>query len=170
MIRFEFTDVSDTTISMRSSAWWWAAFALSSAHERRLRCSSEPITKRAAGDAVDYVLEQFAHELAPRAPEQLLHRLHADYDRDPRLPFLHGQARRYRGRGRCAYGRGQHQTANGAAAMSDERITLDIAAIAEELNDEFKQRYAEDQDFRKRFDAYLRKLGIPVMPDGHSAR
>ena len=54
--------------------------------------------------------------------------------------------------------------------MSDERITLDIAAIAEELNDEFKQRYAEDQDFRKRFDAYLRKLGIPVMLDGHSAR
>jgi hypothetical protein len=36
-------------------------------------------------------------------------------------------------------------------------IGLDIAAIAEELNDEFKQRYVQDQDFRKRFDAYLRK-------------
>ena len=39
MIRFEFTDVSNTTISMRSRAWWWAAFALSSAHERRLLSS-----------------------------------------------------------------------------------------------------------------------------------
>jgi hypothetical protein len=49
--------------------------------------------------------------------------------------------------------------------MSDERITPDIAMIAAELNDEFVQRYAEDAMFRREFNAYLRTLGVNVVPD-----
>jgi hypothetical protein len=44
----------------------------------------------------------------------------------------------------------------------DPRYTPEVKAFAQELNDEFKERYATDAAFRAEFDSYLRSLGVPV--------
>jgi hypothetical protein len=47
----------------------------------------------------------------------------------------------------------------------DPRYTPEVRRFAQELNDEFKERYATDAAFRASFDSYLRSLGVPVVDE-----
>lgn len=50
--------------------------------------------------------------------------------------------------------------------MTGKRMTPELRSYAQELNDEFRNNYANDPEFRAQFNRYLLdEFGIHVMPD-----
>jgi hypothetical protein len=48
----------------------------------------------------------------------------------------------------------------------DPRFTKEIRAFAQQLNDQFRETYAQDPEFRRTFNRYLLdEFGIHVVPD-----
>jgi len=44
-------------------------------------------------------------------------------------------------------------------------INEHIAAIARQFNAELRERYANDQVFRRQFNEHLRDIGVPIEPE-----
>jgi hypothetical protein len=49
--------------------------------------------------------------------------------------------------------------------IDDPRFTPAVRAFAQEWNDQFVKTYREDPQFRAEFNAYLKTLGVNVVPD-----